>query len=393
MPLHIPTLMVMGSFVAICSGSILLGSWLLNQRTPVLGLWGSAGILYGGGIFMLMLGLVTRDPRFLGLGNIMIALGHGLMWKGARAFDNKAASPVIAFLGGLMLALATMPNLPQTLQAQFGLLINAVYIFAAAFAIWSARKPPLPARWPIVAMITVHAAVMLTGAISLFNGAPEQGPSLMSAFGVIHFESIAFSVGTAVGLVALVKSRREVAAKQSADIDSLTGIANRAAFMARAEIVLAHCRHDRAPVSVVMFDLDGFKSINDTHGHAAGDAVIRRFSDVAAAAIRHNDVIGRIGGEEFALILGRSSAEPALMRADRIRAAFSESCRSIHDGQIKATVSGGVATSNTAETTLAALLEEADQALYRAKAAGRNRIRSAGQIVKDDAKPHLTRAA
>jgi diguanylate cyclase (GGDEF)-like protein len=379
MHLDIPTLMVMGSFVAACSGSILLGAWVANQKAPVLGLWGIASVLHGAGIFSLMLGLTSNDPRFASLGNILIALGQGFMWKGARAFDNKSAAPAIAFSGALFLAVAGLHPMAQDFGGHLGLLINTGYLFAAAFAFWSVREPSLPARLPIVAIIAMHAGVMLIGVITLFNGAPQQVPSLMSLFGVIHFESIVFSVGTAALVLALVKERNEAASKLIASIDSLTGIANRAAFMASAEKALARCRHDGVPVSVIMFDLDIFKSINDNHGHAVGDAVIQKFSEVARATIRNNDVFGRIGGEEFAVLLSRSSIEAAAVRADRIRLAFAESCRTVRDHQVNATVSGGVSASGNAETTLSALLEQADEALYRAKAAGRNRIRRAGQ--------------
>lgn len=385
MLLDVPTLMVMGSFVAVCSGAILLGAWLSNQKTPLLGLWGIASLISACGIMLLVIGRASHEPPVTGLGSIVLALAMGLMWKGARAFAGKPAPPAIAFLGGL--AVASVSILPSVhgLIAPLGLLINASYLSAAAFTFWAARKPTLPARWPLVTFIAVHATVMLTGAISLFNGAPNRVPSLMSLFGIIHFESIVFSVGTATLILALVKERSEAASKLVASIDSLTGIANRAGFMSAAEKALARCRHDGVPVSVVMFDLDLFKAINDNHGHAVGDAVIQKFSEVAGAVIRHHDVFGRIGGEEFALVLPRSSIEPAYVRADRIRLAFAENCRSINEHQVNASVSGGVSASGNAETTLSVLLEQADEALYRAKAAGRNRIKRAGQGAQDRA--------
>lgn len=393
MLLDIPTLMVMGSFVAACSGAILLGAWLGNQKSPVLGLWGIAGLITASGILLLMIGMTWYEPPLMGLGNIVLALATGLMWKGARAFVGKPAAPLIAFLGGLTLAFASAVPTTQNFVAHLSLLISAVYLSAAAFAFWGARKPPLPARWPLVMFIAVHATVMLTGAVSLFNGAPGQVPPLMSLFGIIHFESIVFSVGTATLILAVVKERSEAESKLVASIDSLTGIANRAGFMSAAEKALARCRHDGVPVSVVMFDLDLFKAINDNHGHAVGDAVIQKFSEVAGAVIRHHDVFGRIGGEEFALVLPRSSVEPAYVRADRIRLAFAESCRSINEHQVNASVSGGVSASADAETTLSVLLEQADEALYRAKAAGRNRVRRANQPAQDGAAAGIIRVA
>ncbi len=379
MLLDVPTLMVMGSFVAVCSGSILVGSWWLNQKAPALGLLGLASLFSSAGILSLMFGLILHDVLFLGLGSIVLAISQGLVWQSARAFDSRPAPLAIAVLGAVALMVAGVVPAFQNGIAHLGLLINAGYLYAAAATLWLARKPLLPARWPMIIFIAVHATMMSIGAISLFNGVPDQVPPLISFFGVIHFENILFSVGTAMCMVALVKGRSEAASKLIASIDSLTGIANRAAFMSAAERVLARCRHDGLPVSVIMFDLDSFKSINDSHGHAVGDAVIQKFCEVAGVAIRRDDVFGRIGGEEFALVLPRSSIEPAYVRADRIRLAFAESCRSINDHQVNASVSGGVSTSADAETTLSVLLEQADEALYRAKAAGRNRIKCVGR--------------
>jgi diguanylate cyclase (GGDEF)-like protein len=129
----------------------------------------------------------------------------------------------------------------------------------------------------------------------------------------------------------------------------------------------------------MMFDLDRFKTINDRYGHAVGDAVIQKFCEVASTALRPNDVFGRIGGEEFAVVLPGSSIEPACVRAERIRDSFAKECRFMRNHQVNATVSGGVSVSMNAELTLEALLEYSDVALYSAKTDGRNRIKRADQ--------------
>ena len=201
-----------------------------------------------------------------------------------------------------------------------------------------------------------------------------------------------FVLGTAVFLLALVKERSEAASKAAANTDPLTGVANRGGFMLRAERVVERCRFDGAPVSVMMFDLDRFKGINDTHGHAAGDAVLLRFCEVAAAALRANDVLGRIGGEEFAVALPGSGIEAAFVRAERIRVAFAETCRFVDDRQVGATVSGGVAT-GAARESVEALLAAADAALYIAKVEGRNRIKRSDDPPPDGGKSTVIRVA
>jgi diguanylate cyclase (GGDEF)-like protein len=212
-------------------------------------------------------------------------------------------------------------------------------------------------------------------------------------FGVVHFENNVFTIGTAMFILALVKERNEAASARAARTDGLTGIANRAAFFENAERVMERCRRDCTPVSVLVFDLDCFKAINDTHGHAVGDDVLRRFCEVLAKALRSSDVFGRIGGEEFAVVLPGSGMEAACVCAERIRASFAKNCRCVADRQIDPTVSCGVSASADAEQPLSVLLVDADIALYRAKAAGRNRVELAFQPEANADSPTLLRAA
>jgi diguanylate cyclase (GGDEF)-like protein len=107
--------------------------------------------------------------------------------------------------------------------------------------------------------------------------------------------------------------------------------------------------------------------------------VIRKFCEVTAAALRPNDLFGRMGGEEFALVLPGSGIEAAHVRAERISVSFAEGCRFVEGRQVNATVSGGVSVSVNAEQTLSTLLDESDAALYCAKNEGRNRIKRAEQ--------------
>jgi diguanylate cyclase (GGDEF)-like protein len=215
----------------------------------------------------------------------------------------------------------------------------------------------------------------------------------MSLYGLIYFESVIFALGSSVFIFALVKERNEAAVRMVARTDSLTGIANRAAFLESAGRVLERCRRDSAPVAVMMFDLDRFKAVNDRYGHAVGDAVIRKFCEIVTAALRPNDVFGRFGGEEFAVVLQGSSIEAACARAERMRAAFAEDCRFIRNHQVNATVSCGVSMSVNAEHTLDALLEYSDGALYTAKAEGRNRVKRADQSKPEGGLSNVFRVA
>ncbi len=395
MDLHLPTLMTMESFVPACAGAVLLVAWSQNRKISALALWGLANIIAAGGVFSLMLGSALHQPVWSILGGSLLVVAPGLMWKAARTFDAKPAPLVLALLGTVIVGLASgVPGL-RAVVGSLALATGAIYLLAAATTLWLGRKERLAARGPLIVLTVVHAALMSIGAYSTFVGSNSQDEvaPVTSLFGFIHFESIVFALGTAVFILALVKERNEAASRMAADIDPLTGIANRAAFMERAGRIIERCRLESAPVSAMMFDLDWFKAVNDTYGHAVGDDVIRKFCEVAAAALRPNDVFGRIGGEEFAVVLPGSGIEAAGVRAERIRASFADNCRFIGDHQINTTVSGGVSASVNGEQTLGALLDHSDAALYRAKAEGRNRVMRADQPKPEGGLSNVLRVA
>jgi diguanylate cyclase (GGDEF)-like protein len=376
MQLDLPTLMVMQSFALACAGSILLFAWLQNRIVFALALWGLANIIAAAGILSLMLGFTLHQQAWLAIGGILLPLQSGLIWKAARIIDSKPAPLVLAVLGPVIVALAgSVPGL-RNIAGSLSLIAGVVYSLATATTLWP-DKERLAARWPLIVLSAAHAAALLIGAYTTVAGSTSQDivPSITSLFGFIYFESIIFALGTSVFVLVLVKERNEAAGMTAGRTDPLTGIANLIAFRESAGRVLERCRHESAPVSVIMFDLDRFKAVNDRYGHAVGDAVIRKFCEVTAAALRPNDLFGRIGGEEFAVVLPGSSIEAACARAERIRAAFAEGCRFVRNYQVNATVSGGVSVSVNAEETLEALLEYSDVALYGAKTEGRNRIK------------------
>ena len=381
MSLDLPTLMVMQSFALASAGALLFFAWLENRTQFVVGLWGVGHIMAAVGILCLMLGFTSRQPVWLGLGGSLLSLQSSLVWKAARTIDTRPAPFVFTILGPLLVGLGGAIPGVRDFGGSLALIMGFTYILAAAASLWLGRKEGLAARRPLAILAAVHAAALLTGVYSTLNGSTgqDQVPALNSLFGFIYFESIIFALGTAFFVLALVKERNEAASMATARTDALTGIANRAAFLADAKRIMDRCRRDAAPVSVIMFDLDRFKAINDRHGHATGDAVLRKFCEIAAGSLRPNDLLGRLGGEEFAAMLPGSSVEAAYARAERIRASFAENCRFIRDQQVNATVSGGVSLSMNADETLDVLLENSDAALYIAKTEGRNRIKRADQ--------------
>lgn len=165
-------------------------------------------------------------------------------------------------------------------------------------------------------------------------------------------------------------------ARELSRTDDLTGLANRRAFVEMGTAALDQAkRYDRA-LSLVMFDIDRFKLINDTYGHAAGDDVLRAVAGAAQQAARAADTPSRLGGEEFALLLPETSAAAALTLAERLRRDVAALAVAHNGTALQCTCSFGVAERSAATSNLDALLGAADAALYRAKEAGRNRVLS-----------------
>jgi diguanylate cyclase (GGDEF)-like protein len=185
-----------------------------------------------------------------------------------------------------------------------------------------------------------------------------------------------FALGMAFLVLAMTKERDELRYRTAARTDPLTGIANRRAFMDGAARLIERRSHTGAPVAVLLFDLDHFKQINDAHGHFVGDQVLQSFATIALEGLRPGDLLGRLGGEEFAALLPDVSPQGAFAVAERVRAAVAVRCAGIAGRPVAATVSVGVAAAEL-PLSLGPLLEAADAALYRAKASGRNRVKTA----------------
>jgi len=156
--------------------------------------------------------------------------------------------------------------------------------------------------------------------------------------------------------------------------DGLTGIFNRQHFVEEVEHLLLYCRKSTRDACIVLIDLDHFKIVNDTHGHAVGDRVLRRAVEACQTHLRSTDVFGRLGGEEFGILLPDCSLERAYRRAEQIREAIATASSGDSSPGIPISASFGVAVTARSGYELRGLLIHADEALYRAKREGRNRV-------------------
>lgn len=196
-----------------------------------------------------------------------------------------------------------------------------------------------------------------------------QEPALLRHGDVVRVGGHAFKLKR---LDALERQYHEAVVAQTT-VDPLTGVNNRATLLHQLEKHYDLARRHRRPLSLVLADLDHFKRINDTHGHAAGDQVLRIFGGLLLGRLRGSDQVGRLGGEEFLVVLPETTAAMALSLAEELRRNLEREPIEVEGQSLHPTCSLGVAELKPGDPDGGALLARADAALYRAKAEGRNR--------------------
>jgi len=193
---------------------------------------------------------------------------------------------------------------------------------------------------------------------------------VFSSFVVSATRKLSVALETAFRLTRQMERAHNISTR-AAQTDELTGLMNRRAFFEHAQLLYEQCRHNQQPLCALMMDMDHFKDINDTYGHQAGDQVLRQIGEVISTSFRQADVYGRLGGEEFAVLLPNTSLEVARDIAEQlIKAIAGLASEPVHG----LTASLGVASTHPLGQDLHGLMNTADKALYRAKALGRNQV-------------------
>jgi diguanylate cyclase (GGDEF)-like protein len=366
------TLFTVATSITGLLGVFLLVLWLQERSVRSLAWWGGAYLI--GAFAVTLWGQQDRFPFIAPeMPNAFLFIACGMIWNGARLFHGRVVLPGGLFAGAVLWLVsmqyqgfAASGNARTVLSS----LVIALYAFLTAFELRRERRRELAARWFWIVIPLLHSVVFLApvGLIVLLPTAASPG----SLFALFAFETVIYVVGTAFVIVVIAKERVVQVHKTAAMTDLLTGLFNRRAFLDAAHRMIERRGKKKQPVSVLLFDLDRFKSINDRFGHAVGDDALKVFAATASSKMRATDVVGRLGGEEFAAILPGNPAEAGLV-AERLRLAFQAAGVVISGHHIGATVSIGVATA-IPPVRLDALLARADAALYRAKRNGRNRI-------------------
>ena len=323
------------------------------------------------------------EPYWWPFNDLLVIVPAALLAIGARQRvklrDRKGAivlSGAITFAAILVSAVVkTLDPIRETLASLF----TAAMLLVAVVATHPRGRRADPAERAMLLVLMIFVAYELLLVALIFDTTAHPADIAMNQlYTVLYFVGLP-SIFVATGIAAVLLMAADLAARlrRLAARDSLTGVHNRRGFREAAERCIANARRHRLPITVAVTDIDHFKAINDRFGHTAGDRTLGYISRMLASGVRQGDLVGRIGGEEFALLLIDSSATQAREVMDRIREIISNGFS--EDGApVPVTASFGVAEieygDGTSREMLTSALDRADRALYTSKIQGRNRV-------------------
>jgi diguanylate cyclase (GGDEF)-like protein len=363
----------------------LLGAMLLffgqQERNPALKWWGTAYLLGAASVALWTLASNTLGEMLSLALNAVGFVACGMVWNASRVFHGRKPNLPGLVLGAIVWVAAVMTLDPHAIATRMtiGAGIVAIYAALTATELWSERRKSLKRRWPAIAVPVLHGFVLMLpivlGDLLHSNDDKFSSSIWVTAFSI---ELVLYAVGTVFVIFMLVSERTVSAHKTAASMDPLTGMFNRRGFAEACARVIEREAQAGRPVTVLIFDIDHFKGINDRFGHPAGDEILKLFATIVINNLRITDHSGRIGGEEFAALLPCPLEEGVLV-AERVREVFAASGIASEEGPVDTTVSIGVA-GGPAGTELEVLLAAADTALYQAKRGGRNRVEAAQEL-------------
>jgi diguanylate cyclase (GGDEF)-like protein len=290
-----------------------------------------------------------------------------------RVHFPRVRKAVIAFCAtfGILLAAALLADSQKyalLVAFTFAFLFTGLMLLVGVIAVRAGQKP---ARYFLIAAFAAMAGAVLT-TLSTWGFIPHNSWTFRAV--EIGMLADATLLALALAYQFRVGQEQRLRAEQLAQLDPLTGLNNRRAFYDMTAPLWSNSIRHEHDASVMLLDIDLFKQINDAHGHAHGDAVLKTLAEVLRQSVRQGDVLARWGGEEFIVFLPETSLHEAIALAERLRAAIAATRVPCETGVTALTASVGVAQREDHHPTLDALIASADECLYQAKQQGRNRV-------------------
>lgn len=382
MILDLRTIYVVGATTCIILGCIQLFALVTArfERWPLL--WGLSSLLLGCGMMLIALRGMIPDFVSIEVANMASWAGYLLLLASVRSFAGQPARAML-HLGAVAGAgaLLFLWHEPEGFAKRV-ILMSALCAFCDILIVREGlrlvRREGLQSAWILVGLFAPTAALFvlrgwlaLTGQLGSDLFSEKQAPLPWLAV-----TATAFIIMRSNALMLLATERSHNQLVFLARHDPLTGAMNRNGLEgAIAQIGGANALRPRR-LALLLIDIDHFKALNDTRGHAAGDEILRLFADTARRELRQGDIIARHGGDEFAVVLPDLGLHEAIRVAERLRLAFGSAVAALGNGDKPPTLSIGVTEGDAVSQTLDALLRDADEALYRSKRMGRDRVQS-----------------
>ncbi|TLM81292.1 GGDEF domain-containing protein [Pseudarthrobacter sp. NamE2] len=344
-------------------------------RSPYSGWWCLALIFFLTGSACFLLDGTSHQVWANPLGNVLLVHGGVAVWAGARSLRT-VAPPKWAFTGiPLVVLVASVLDNPATNTWSGGpvfLAAMSVSIGLASRELWRLEPGYSRVRIPMAVSAGGLAGFYFFRWVA-FMLEGQHGSTFTTVFGsaVTTLVTMVLLVVVSFSMAALSSEQQTRALRVVASRDDLTGLLNRKAFLDLAAELLSDRAITRGSGALILADLDHFKAVNDTYGHAAGDTALQRFAGACTETVRSTDLVGRYGGEEFVLLLPGASAE----RAELITKEISRRLAAAPgvDGMQMPTVSYGISIYDADTSRVDDVIAAADAALYTAKSLGRNR--------------------
>jgi diguanylate cyclase (GGDEF)-like protein len=378
---------------------VLLGS-LLRSGIPGVREWFAADFGMVIALPLILMRGRIPDTASVVAANMLIALSSVTYYAGCARFLGRPTRWPVLIASLLPLAAAivywryVVDSIP--LRVLVATLFSAAVCVAVALLLLRHRPSgrSVYPYWATAAMALVFAVCQLARGIYFMTLDGASSPLMFASAGnvVLLVAGAAIMPTLTMSAMMMVHDVLLADAREAANRDFLTGALSRKGFEAVAREQLVEAGRQRSPVSLLIVDLDHFKSINDTLGHAGGDTVLRDFVRLAQRQLRRSDVLGRIGGEEFAVLLPATELDDALRLAERLRCAVAAQRVATAAGSCQYSISAGLADWRPGET-LDHLSTRADLALYEAKGSGRNTVCVHHATSRAGARPAQERAS
>lgn len=385
MQLDMITMSTVDITVTTVLGLVLVFTWTRERAVRLVGWWGLAMLFQAGGAVIAASAALLDDALLVAAGLAVMVLADSLKSTASREFINRPTFAAWALLGPLAFLLVAFSGYVGSLREQFVVFcaLTALCNFGAGFELARANGKQLISHWPAVVLLGA-TGIACVSLIPLAISVPyEQAREayISGWFSGISLVTLVIRIALAFVVLAMAKQRQEMEQRVNALTDTLTGLPNRRALYDSIDALEQNRDFKTGPISVLFFDLDHFKDVNDSFGHETGDSVLKLFATTAESQLKDHCLIARMGGEEFTAVLPGVDGADAAEIAEAIREAFAKSAADVDGLNVGTTVSVGVA-SRSCDTRdssdLGALFRQADAALYVAKRTGRNRVEFAG---------------